>query len=830
MENLDLIQAQRDLEVEMRDMTIARYRKSHEKAADRGEFVDTQAGKGIANHLEGATLEAINAFVAEANSGKAGVRHKAVQMVADLDAETVAFLVTKTIVNQVPMLNAGSRDPITVNRLAFAIAGVCHDEIALRYFETNNRKLLKRMMEDFNHRDLPRRRRKELIQRSMSKLRLEWEQEGWGDQNRLHFGIKMIDLFRTATGCVEIGDTGKGTKKQKKVIMPTEALLKALEDRMNHYESVFTLYLPMVVQPKPWEAHNLYGGGYLTGNITPYCLVKDSNKPYLEELENSDLTDVLCAVNNLQQTSWNINKRMLEVTEWAYAHHGERCGFPSADPKDIPVKPANADTDEEVSKEYRKACYMVHDENRRAVSKRIMALQAFKIAHKLSAYPAHYYPHYMDSRGRMYPKPVILNPQGADFVKSLLEFGEGKPVVDGSDAHAWIMIAAANAYGEDKLSLNGRIEWAQNNGDLILGVAQDPYADQRWMDADEPFAFLRFCMDLRGIAEATFDGTTFVSHVPVPVDATCSGIQHFSAMLRDKKGAEATNVRNFDERKDIYQQVADLTITKLQNDLLNSDADIRAKAKAALDAGVTRKLTKRSVMIVPYSGTFHACMTYITEHYSDMGQKPWEPMGAFVPYVAKQVWDAISETVIAARGAMDWLTKVAAVASKQEDPLPMTWTTPAGLPVRQVRYAMQSVRVKTWLDGKRVDLSYLRETKRLDAARMRSSVAPNFVHSMDAAHCQLTITACVNAYDEGSVTSPMSFAMIHDSFGVHAADMPLFGTLVRQSFHWMYSNHDTIAEFAESNLPVIGDNDMPTPPAKGDLDLDEVLSSQFFFS
>ena len=827
----DMTQAQRDLEVSMRDMTVARYNRLHENAAARGEFADTQAGKGIQNHLEGAMLDALNAFIEEAQSGKAGVRHKAVSMTQDLGAETVAFIVTKAIINLVPMLNAGSRDPITVNRLAFSIAGTCHDEIAIRYFEENNRKLLKKMMMDFNKRDLPRRRRKELIQRTMSKLRLEWEQEGWGDQNRLHFGTKMVDLFRAATGCIEIADTGKGTKAQKKVVKPTQAMLDALAARMEHYEGVFTYYLPMVSQPRSWEQHNLYGGGYLTNNVSPYPMVKDSNKPYLEELENSDLTDVLCAINKLQDTAWNINDRMLEITQWAYEHHGERCGFPSANPKDIPPVPAAAETDEEVSKEYRKQCYMIHDENRRNVSKRIMALQAFGIAKRMSAYDRHYYPHYMDSRGRMYPKPVILNPQGTDYIKGLLEFAEGKPVPANSTAHAWLMIAAANAYGEDKRTLNGRIEWAQENGEMILDVAESPMTDLRWMDADEPFAFLRFCMDLRGVAEAEFDGgVPFMSHVPVPVDATCSGIQHFSAMLRDEVGGEATNVRALPDRKDIYQQVADRVTEKLEADLDSDDSDIRAKAQAALDAGVTRKLTKRSVMIVPYSGTFHACMTYITEHYVDNNLTPWEPMGKFVPYVAKHVWDSISETVVAARGAMDWLTKVAAIASKQDDPLPMTWTTPAGLPVRQVRYAMQSVRVKTWLDGKRVDLSYLRETKRLDPARMRSSVAPNFVHSMDAAHCQLTITACVNAYDSGEVTDPMSFAMIHDSFGVHAADMEVFGQLVRQSFHFMYTEHDPISEFAQSNRPVIGDNPMPVAPARGNLDLSEVLNSEFFFS
>ena len=152
--------------------------------------------------------------------------------------------------------------------------------------------------------------------------------------------------------------------------------------------------------------------------------------------------------------------------------------------------------------------------------------------------------------------------------------------------------------------------------------------------------------------------------------------------------------------------------------------------------------------------------------------------------------------------------------------------------MRQVRYESQQVRVRTWLDGKSCQLAYQKETKRLDAARMRSSVAPNFVHSMDAAHLQLTISTCLNHIDLEQV-EPMSFAMVHDSFGVHAADMPLFGQLLRKAFHWMYDEHDVLADFLNSNLPIIDDElqpDLPQSPAMGDLNLDEVLSSDFFFS
>lgn len=828
------IELQRALEADMRDMTIARFHRRHENAFERGEFADTTIGKGITSHLEDAMLARVNSFVEEASSGRAGRRHVSVKMVQDIGAPEVAFLTTKAVVNTLRMTGTKHGSGITVQRLAFTIAGMVHDELSLRYFADNNMRLLKKMMKDFDQRDMPRRRRKELIQRTMSKLQMEWEQEGWGEQNRLHFGTRMIELFREATGCIEFADLHVGTRRQRKIVVATPELVENVQKRMDNQEALFTMYLPTVVPPRRWENHNLFGGGYYTNNVSPYPLVKDCNKPYLEELENSDLTDVLSAINALQETAWRINADMLNLTKWAYENHAERVGFPAASMKGTPEKPHNADTDPEVSKEYRKECYLVHDENRRNVAKRISVLQAFGIADKMVAYDNIYFPHYLDSRGRAYPKPVIVNPQGPDHIKAMLEFGKGKVVEYGSQGHAWLMIVAANTYGEDKLSLNDRVKWAEENSDMILDIAADPTMDLRWMDADEPFAFLRACLELRGLAEAEFDGKPFVSHMPVPVDATCSGIQHFSAMLRDEVGGKAVNLKALDERQDVYQMVADVATAKLQEDAANHpDGEVRQKARTALDIGVNRKMTKRSTMIVPYNGTFHACMEYIQLYYKEQGLTPWTPMGAYIPYVAKIVWQSIAEVVVAARGAMDWLTKVANAASKSEYSLPMTWTTPAGFPVRQVRYETAQVRVKTFLDGKSCKLSYLKETKTIDAARMRSSVAPNFVHSMDAAHLQLTISTCLNAYDAGDITSEMSFAMVHDSFGVHAADMDVFGQCIRKAFHWMYTENDVLADFLVSNVPIIDAEqaaDIPAAPAEGALNLDEVLNSQFFFS
>ena len=80
----------------------------------------------------------------------------------------------------------------------------------------------------------------------------------------------------------------------------------------------------------------------------------------------------------------------------------------------------------------------------------------------------------------------------------------------------------------------------------------------------------------------------------------------------------------------------------------------------------------------------------------------------------------------------------------------------------------------------------------------------------------------------------MSFAMIHDSFGVHACDMPIFADLcIKPAFVEMYEDRDNLGIFREQLVVNVKEEDMaqvrPTP-VSGSLDVREVLDSQFFFS
>ena len=197
------------------------------------------------------------------------------------------------------------------------------------------------------------------------------------------------------------------------------------------------------------------------------------------------------------------------------------------------------------------------------------------------------------------------------------------------------------------------------------------------------------------------------------------------------------------------------------------------------------------------------------------------------PLVAKHVWDAIAKTVIAAREAMDWITATARVASKGQE-APIQWTTPDGFVIQQAKYEENAEKVNTFLDGgRRVRSNIVNKTSKLDARKMSQSLSPNYIHSLDACHMR-------GAINKALEIGGMSFAMIHDSFGVHAADMAVFvEECIKPAFVEMYEGRDNLETFRQELLLNVKEEDfgkIRELPKAGSLDVTEVLQSQFFFS
>tara|TARA_B110000977_G_scaffold66161_1_gene89993 strand:- start:837 stop:1532 length:696 start_codon:yes stop_codon:yes gene_type:complete len=231
-------------------------------------------------------------------------------------------------------------------------------------------------------------------------------------------------------------------------------------------------------------------------------------------------------------------------------------------------------------------------------------------------------------------------------------------------------------------------------------------------------------------------------------------------------------------------------------------------------------------MIVPYSGTRHACRAYIQESLADKckGNDPWQG-DYFQPalYLSNFVWQAIGEVIVSAFEAMNYIKDIAKLYV--DNGLSFYWTTPTNIIVRQYYPNSKKRRIQSHLNGSIVRLSYREpEEDSIDSRKMLSAASPNFVHSLDAAALTLTVDNCL---DKGIT----DFAMVHDSYATHSPNMPKLNNELRSAFVTMYENNDVLMDLyvaAVASLPQ--DVVVPPPPQQGDLNLSDVLLSDYFFA
>jgi DNA-directed RNA polymerase len=499
-------------------------------------------------------------------------------------------------------------------------------------------------------------------------------------------------------------------------------------------------------------------------------------------------------------------------------------GLPPKDNLSLPKYPFSkepkylSEEEREAFKEFKRERNKIHSFNNKSMSKRIQVERTIQIAEEYAGREKLWYVWQLDFRGRKYPVESFLSPQNADYSKALLEFANSATITNDSEAR-WLAIHGANVFGVDKVSLEDREIWAYMNVQNAVDVYNDPLTNKWWQEADKPWQALAWCYEWALYSNARQFGEHFETHLPCASDGSCNGLQHLSAMLRDEEGGRSVNLLPSQVPQDIYSDVA-----KRATELLQQQ-DTRM-AKELLDIGVCRKLTKRPVMIVPYSGTRHACTEYIKEALEEKckGRNPWND-DFFKPsmYLSGFVWQAINEVIVSAHSVMDYVKEIARLYAKQGKMF--EWYTPTGLLVRQTYNEQKRLRIKTHLNGSVVRLNYHEPVDdSVDARKAASGASPNLVHSLDAAALTFTVGKCL----ENNVTD---FAMVHDSYGTHSPNMPLLNDRLREAFVEMYKEHDVLQNIYDSAVTTLKEGtDVPLPPNRGKLNIEEVLNSDYFFA
>jgi DNA-directed RNA polymerase len=697
-----------------------------------------------------------------------------------LNHEQHALITLTTLLNSICRSEGENGMPPPRTAVAFEIGEWCRTERMMDCAEQRAVDVAHELVTRNNNRTRDARRRANEFARRVD------NKDDWDTDNISHqLGEKHISLaLRHAKFdgrlIFEVKITREGSGKRMKTAERIALTPAAADWIANHPAALASLptptYSPMVVPPRPFTSHS-GDGGYLRLPLKP--LKREPRGRAQKLFQTADWSRVFVAANALQNTDYRINKVVCEVMRRVCESGHLSFGLQTS-----------------TSGELR-------------AHKQLMALR-MPLAEQLLPEQRFYFPWQFDHRARAYPVPELIHPQSNHWGRSLLEFGVGKEL--GERGAYWLKIHIANCFWKgNKVSFEERIAWFDQHEQEILAFANNPLGDHPLRDkAAKPWLFFAACHEWKRYREA---GPGFRSHLPISMDGSCNGYQHLSALGRDPYGGAAVNLVPDDYPHDIYLEVAEIVSIKVQSDARYRDGDEKEAALQLLDK-IDRDVVKPGTMTVVYGATRGTTYEQLLEMKVI---KSCENPKKCARYLARILEESIPEVAVEAGKIMQWLRTIARTLAKAG--LGMAWTSPAGFPVFHEIREPKEVRITT--ADRRITLHKEDPKRRIDWRSQVNGVVAHLVHSLDAAHMMLTVN---RLHSQGL----RHFAMVHDSFGVHAGDVDLLNRVLREEFVGMYSELVMSNFFMEvlKSSPV----GLPSLPAPGTLDIRQVLESPYFFA
>jgi len=460
-----------------------------------------------------------------------------------------------------------------------------------------------------------------------------------------------------------------------------------------------------------------------------------------------------------------------------------------------------------------------------------------------------------DYRGRIYYTTPFLNFQGNDLARGQMLFAKGKPMTD--EGLRRLKIHIASSYNEtynknklpnwlttdykpfldneglddisvDKMTLEDREAWTDNNIDFILELAKTETIDPK---AEKPVSLLAAALEIYD----SLNEDEYISYLPIPIDGSNNGWQHLCAMSKDKEAGELVGVVPQEIQKDFYVQCAKSLIKKAPEWFEERQMPMKH---------IRKGITKRGSMTRAYSaGALKIAENMYLDCHVEGYLDKYNITEDDCLMLSRKLVRAIDEVCAGPLQTMKFLQKIAEsqIASdyaKDNKLKSIKWTTPSGFPVIYESFTENEFKEKATIscskrkvkptilkeDGSKEETDTIRiqhvgkePTDKPKIRSFMSGISPNFVHSMDAAHMANVICEW-----EGD------FGAVHDSFSVHACDIDNLLELIKDKFIKMYS-YPNFFDVIEKMIVTNPDFNY-RQPAIGELNIKEVKNSDYFFA
>lgn len=837
--NTNTLDQQIAIEKHYTELAQETFKKRLEQARNQGRITSQPLGSGLKKLFVEALAKNIETWIEDNTKPKRGVGKKYRELLkAMLEAfgmEALVLNICATVLERAINETLATDHKASVSSCAYSIGNSLYynaqTEAFLKQDEEGTQ--VNRIQDGLDKRTLGYQKTRH-IKGIMKKNKFEWVK--YEKSAVVNLGLDILYILIQSTDLIKTSEANDRVK----FLEPTQILLDTYRYNADYISQFITDRTPTIIPPKKWD--DLSHGGYYGAMAKRLHFMRISHivgktkvvKSYIKKIRDVDLSKIYKAVNAIQETPYRINKDMYEVIEAIINQGGGIAGIASMEPHEPEPTRKFKETKQEYGKRFHE--WLEIELSRR--SKAIRALRLFRYAKDFKEYDNIYFPCNIDFRGRIYPIP-LFNHQGDDFMKSLIEYSNPVPLTDSQDIEL-LYWQGANLWGNDKVSHSEQVEWVKSHHSHIVDSATHPLDYLWWTEADEPLQFLAWCMEYVKSLEYFDEFNTYEGYscpLVIAYDGTCSGLQHYSAMLRDEVGGSAVNLIDHERPADIYQQVADKVLKIVEKDAMSGTLDevekeevgggqrvhfgTRSMAQAWLAHGVTRKVVKRNVMTLAYGSGQYGFQEQIYEDTTkgNIHFKRFEKPCA--KYMAKLVWQEVQTTVVSATEGMKYLKALAKVLTKHG--LPVNWWTPLGLPVQQqyLKLVQKSFRTRF---GDRVSWrGYYQDVvddESLDANGQKNGIAPNFIHSLDSTHLMMVV-------NEAGL---YNYTTIHDSFGTSLGEARHLQVVIREQLYKLYTEHSPIEEFKKYVEAMTGEDlsDIPEPP-KGGLKLKNILTSTFIF-
>jgi DNA-directed RNA polymerase len=611
------------------------------------------------------------------------------------------------------------------------------------------------------------------------------------------------------------------------------------------------------VNSEKLPSHTPYEEWSHSTHATGVPLIKTQSKMVLAKITPHDNPMVYDLVNSKQKVGWVINEELLVVAR--------EC---------MQLKNDAFDSIWSISSKEAQA------------SKLRETLTVLDVAKRFKDKPF-YHLYTLDFRGRCYCNTAYLNEQGADLAKGLLRRHEEKPI--GEKGLYWLYVSlATNWAGDsgmfdgaktDKIPLDSRYLWTDQNKDTLLLYAEDPLKHTGWMQADAPWQFLSACLELRKLMQwhSIHGDYEMPSGIEAFIDGTTNGSQHLAALTRDEYTAPFVNLTKTMLPGDLYRLVADFTWTTLKEMVDNYSKDdvirlnqlidkiiylkkeirdcqsrgddtkadafrvelevCRTENKDSIaiayplyfyritDAKQKRKIVKRNTMTLPYGGSAYGMGSQQKEDARKHGIELLTYMEPVWAYSMGRL--VFSECKRYMKLPMQLLALFEKAGEKaEEEGRFLSWTVPV-TNFLAVQHYVEGKVIKKRIQygppyGERMSTGYFANTYQMLLAHKEIPIMSKGRQAQGAA------PNIIHSLDAAhlmmtAASCPFTITTIHDSFGTHLCDMTELYHKTRIAFVELYKNNPLFGICDEIGADVESID-------IGSFNIQEVLTSEFIFS